>query len=100
AEAIGRNHVDFGPLAMESPRAVDAEKAVFAARQGKLAQDLEVIAQQEQQRRRELEEYRANEAKLKATLELFNREVELTREVFQERVEPGVEMRRGDRTVA
>jgi adhesin transport system membrane fusion protein len=59
-----------------------------------------VIAQQEQQRRRELEEFRANETKLKGTLDLLNREVELTRKLFKERVVPEIEMLRADRQAA
>jgi adhesin transport system membrane fusion protein len=100
AEALGRSQADFGSLATEFPRAVDAEKAVFNARVTKLAQDLDVIQQQEQQRSRELEEFRANETKLKGTLELFNREVELTRKLYRERVVPEIEMLRVDRQVA
>jgi adhesin transport system membrane fusion protein len=101
AEALGRNRVEFASeLLSEAPRSVDAEKAVFAARQTKLAQDLDVLVQQERQRQRELEEYRANEHKLASTLEFLSREVELTRRLFRDKVVPEIEMLRVDRQAA
>jgi len=98
AEAQGLDRPDFGE---ELPRiaktAVDAELSVFEARARKLAQDLDVLAQQETQRRRELEEFRASENKLSESLQLINREVELTRKLYQQRVIPEIEMIRLER---
>jgi membrane fusion protein, adhesin transport system len=101
AEAMGRARLDFtADLVADAPRSVDAEKAVFGARQTKLTQDLDVLVQQERQRQRELEEYRANEHKLASTLEFLSREVELTRRLFREKVVPEIEMLRVDRQAA
>src|SRR5438046_2396807 len=68
-EAQGRDRLVFADeLIKSAPRAVEAEKSVFDAHMRKLAQDIDVLVQQETQRRRELEEYRATEKKLTETL--------------------------------
>jgi len=101
SETLGRDRVEFDPnLIADAPRAVDAEKAVFAARATKLAQDLDVLVQQEHQRQRELEEFRANEEKIQRSLEFLTREVELTRKLYREKVVPEIEMLRVDRQAA
>jgi adhesin transport system membrane fusion protein len=98
AEAQGTSAPVFSPDLVESaPRAVDTERSVFEARARKLAQDVEVIVQQETQRRRELDEFRASEKKLADTMTYMNRELELTRKLFQQRVVPEIEMLRLDR---
>jgi adhesin transport system membrane fusion protein len=97
-EALGRDKVVFpDELIRDAPRSVDAERSLFEARVRKLAQDIDVVSQQEGQRRTELEEYRASEKRLVDTLELLNREVELTRKLFQQKVVPEIEMLRLDR---
>jgi len=87
------------PAALEqnNPRAVAAEKNVYDARVRKLAQDVDVIQQQEAQKRKEVDELRASEARFSDTLKLLSREVELTRNLFNQRVVPEIEMLRVDR---
>ncbi len=77
--------------------AVAAEKSLFDARARKLAQDIDVIAQQETQRRSELEEYKATADKLTETLKLLQREVDLTQKLYQQKVVPEIEMLRVQR---
>jgi adhesin transport system membrane fusion protein len=87
------------PAALEqnNPRAVASEKNVYDARAKKLAQDIDVIQQQEAQKRREIDELRASEGRFSDTLKLLSREVELTRNLFNQRVVPEIEMLRVDR---
>ena len=70
------------------------EKSLFDARQRKLAQDIDVISQQETQRRSELAEYKATSDKLTETLKLLQREVDLTQNLYQQRVVPEIEFLR------
>ncbi len=56
-----------------------------------------MVVQQETQRRRELDEYKATETKLTETLKLLQREVDLTRNLYQQKVVPEIEMLRVDR---
>lgn len=84
-------------LEQNNPRAVAAEKNVYDARARKLAQDIDVIQQQEAQKRKEVDELRASEARFSDTLKLLSREVELTRNLFNQRVVPEIEMLRVDR---
>lgn len=98
AEAAGKDKLVF-PVDLEeaAPKAVAAERSLFDARARKLAQDIDVVAQQEVQRRREYDEYKATETKLTETLKLLQREVDLTRNLFQQKVVPEIEMLRIDR---
>jgi adhesin transport system membrane fusion protein len=101
AEAQGRDKPNFGAdLLRDAPAAVATERSVFDAHMRKLAQDLDVIVQQVTQRRRELDEFRANEKKLGEGLALLNREVELTRRLYNQKVVPEIEMLRLDRQAA
>lgn len=77
-----------------------AEEGLFRARQLKLNQDIEVLSQQEQQKQRELEELKAQERRLSSSLALLEREVNLTRRLFRERVVPEIEMLRLERQSA
>ncbi|MFZ5734791.1 MAG: HlyD family type I secretion periplasmic adaptor subunit [Pseudomonadota bacterium] len=95
AEAAGATAVTF-PADLP-PAVIASERSVFDARARKLAQDIEVIVQQETQRRRELEEYKATEVKLSETLQLLSREVDLTRNLFRQKVVPEIEMLRVER---
>lgn len=98
AEASGATALVFSSeLAEVSPNIVAGEKSLFDQRARKLSQDIEVIAQQESQRRRELQEYKATEVKLMETLQLLNREVDLTRNLFRQKVVPEIEMLRVER---
>jgi len=98
AEAQGLDKFTLTAEQLEGDRrSVDAEKAVFDSHMRKLAQDIDVIGQQENQRRRELDEYEATERKLAETLKLLTREVELTRGLFRQRVVPEIEMLRVER---
>ena len=97
-EAAGKDKLVFpDELEKAAPKAVAAEKSLYDARARKLAQDIDVVAQQETQRRRELDEYSATEVKLTETLKLLQREVDLTRNLFQQKVVPEIEMLRVDR---
>ncbi len=97
-EAAGKDKLVFpDELDKAAPKAVAAERSLYDARARKLAQDIDVVAQQETQRRRELDEYRATEVKLTETLKLLQREVDLTRNLFQQKVVPEIEMLRVDR---
>jgi adhesin transport system membrane fusion protein len=81
AETLGSREVDFpADLHQLNPKAVATELATFEARLKKLSQDVDVLTQQE--------------AKLSETLPLVNREVELTRKLYEQRVVPEIEMLR------
>jgi len=84
AEAQAAKKLVFSPeLQRDAPRAVETEASVFATRARKLAEDLDVLAQQE--------------TRLTETLQLLNREVDLTRKLFQQKVVPEIEMIRIER---
>ncbi|HVV43506.1 MAG TPA: HlyD family type I secretion periplasmic adaptor subunit [Nitrobacter sp.] len=98
AEAAGKSAPVFPPeLEKVAPDAVAAEKSLFQARARKLAQDIDVIQQQETQRRSELAEYKATVVKLTDTLQLLQREVDLTQKLYQQRVVPEIELLRVQR---
>jgi adhesin transport system membrane fusion protein len=98
AEAADNDSLVFSKELIETaPKAVAAEKSLYDARARKLAQDIDVVAQQETQRRRELDEYRATEVKLTETLKFLQREVDLTRNLYQQKVVPEIEMLRIER---
>src|SRR4051812_19526696 len=61
-----------------APRAVETEKSVFETRTRKVAQDIDVLTQQE--------------SRLSENLKLLNREVELTRKLYAQKVVPEIEM--------
>jgi adhesin transport system membrane fusion protein len=84
-------------LIHENPRAVETEQAVFEAQLRKLAQDIEVIEKQATQKRQELAEFTASETKLTQTQLLMQREVALTRKLYEQRVVPEIEMLRLER---
>lgn len=97
AETQGRPLQFPAELEQTNPRAAAAERSVFEAHARKLAQDVDVIQQQEIQKRKEIEELRASETRFSETLKLLNREVELTRNLHNQRVVPEIEMLRVDR---
>jgi adhesin transport system membrane fusion protein len=98
AEAAGKQTLEFpSELEKASPKAVAAERSVFEARARKLAQDIDTIQQQEAQRRREFDEYKATETKLTETLKFLQREVELTKNLYKQKVVPEIEMLRLER---
>jgi adhesin transport system membrane fusion protein len=97
AETQGRSLQFPAELEQANPRAVAAERSVFEAHARKLAQDIDVIEQQESQKRKEIDELRASETRYSETLKLLNREVELTRNLHNQRVVPEIEMLRVDR---
>lgn len=81
AEAQGRSSVTFPDDI--APDNTAAELSVFEARSRRLAQDLDVLHQQE--------------VRLTETLTILNREVEITRRLFQQKVVPEIEMLRLER---
>ncbi|WP_315798698.1 HlyD family type I secretion periplasmic adaptor subunit [Bradyrhizobium sp. SZCCHNRI3043] len=98
AETEGRSPVEFPEeLVADAPRAVQTERAVFDAHARKLAQDIDVVQQQEQQKSKEIDELRATEKRFSETLALLNRELGLTRKLFDQKVVPEIEMLRADR---
>lgn len=98
AGAMGKTAIEFPEeLIKFSPRTVQAERAVFDAQARKLAQDIDVIAQQEMQKQKEIEELRASETRFAETLKLLAREVQLTRKLYEQKVVPEIEMLRADR---
>ena len=100
-ESAGKSTLEFSPeLVKAAPAAVAAEQSLFQARARKLAQDIDVIAQQATQRRSELEEYKATAVKLTNTLKLLQREADLTQKLYQQRVVPEIEMLRIQRQVS
>jgi membrane fusion protein, adhesin transport system len=98
AETKGLKSVVFSDdLIKANPRAVDAEKGVFDAHMRKIAQDIDVISQQENQKEKEIDELKASATRFSQTLDLLNRETELTRKLYQQKVVPEIEMLRADR---
>src|SRR4029078_8874438 len=65
-------------LAKVAPRTVETEKSVFESRARKLAQDIDVLGQQE--------------ARLTENLKFLNRELVLTRKVYAQQVVQEIEM--------
>jgi adhesin transport system membrane fusion protein len=98
AETLGQKSVVFpDELTKVAPRAVETERSVFDAHMRKIAQDIDVIAQQETQKQKEIEELRASETRFSETLTLLNRETALTRKLYEQKVVPEIEMLRADR---
>ncbi|ABD06948.1 Type I secretion membrane fusion protein, HlyD [Rhodopseudomonas palustris HaA2] len=98
AETEGRASVVFPAELMQvAPRAVEAERLVFEAHNRKLAQDIDVVQQQEIQKTKEIDELRASEKRFSETLTLLNREIALTRKLYDQKVVPEIEMLRADR---
>jgi membrane fusion protein, adhesin transport system len=84
AEAQGQRKPAFpADLLRDATRAVETESSVFETRARKLAEDINVLTQQE--------------TRLTETLQLLNREVELTRRLYQQKVVPEIEMIRLER---
>ena len=78
AEAQGQDSVTFPPdLVQIAPGPVSAEKSVFETHARKLAQDIDVLMQ--------------DQNRLSESLKLLDREVELTRPLFQQKVVPEIE---------
>ncbi|MBC7577448.1 HlyD family type I secretion periplasmic adaptor subunit [Tardiphaga sp.] len=98
AETFGKDIVEFpDELTRIAPRAVQTERSVFDAHARKLAQDIDVIAQQEWQKKKEIDELRASETRFAETLTLLTRETLLTRRLYEQKVVPEIEMLRADR---
>jgi membrane fusion protein, adhesin transport system len=84
AEAQGLAELKFlDELIRSAPRAVETERSVFETRTRKVAQDIDVLSQQQ--------------ARLSENLKLLNREVELTRRLHVQKVVPEIEMLRLER---
>jgi adhesin transport system membrane fusion protein len=87
AEVQERYRPEFVPeLVALAPQAVETERNVFDARQKKLLKDIEVLDQQR--------------VRLNESLELVNRQVELTRGLFVRKVVPEIEMLQLDQKAA
>jgi membrane fusion protein, adhesin transport system len=87
AEAKGQSKLEFSPeLRQVAPAAVATETSVFETRARKLAQDIDVLVQQE--------------TRLTENLKLLSREVELTRKLYAQKVVPEIEMLRLERQLS
>lgn len=86
AEVQGLDHVAFSEeLTQSAPRVAAIEKSVFETRARKLAQDIDVLAQQQ--------------TRLSESLRLLSKELELTRKLYAQKVVPEIEMLRLERQV-
>jgi adhesin transport system membrane fusion protein len=87
-EAEVQNHepVFAEELVKIAPNSVATERNLYDARQRKLAQDIDVLAQQQ--------------TRLSDTLKYLSREVELTRTLYSQKIIPEIEMLRLDRQAA
>ena len=84
AESHGLLELKFPEdLIQSAPRAVETERSVFETRARKVAQDIDVLMQQQ--------------ARLTENLKFLNREVELTRRLHAQKVVPEIEMLRLER---
>jgi adhesin transport system membrane fusion protein len=84
AEAGGFEAPQFPPeLRQSAPRAVQTEQSVFDTRMRKMTQDVDVVAQQEK--------------RLTESLKLLERELDLTRKLYAQKVVPEIEMLRLER---
>ncbi len=84
AEAQGRDRIEFAQeLRQSAPVAVATETSVFETRARKLAQDVDVLAQQQ--------------TRLEDSLKLLTRELTLTRRLYEQKVVPEIEMLRLER---
>jgi adhesin transport system membrane fusion protein len=87
AETQGRDQIAFPDgLAEKAPRAVSSERSVFETRARRLAQEIDVLSQQQ--------------TKITETLQLASRELELTRRLFNQKVVPEIELLRIERQVS
>ena len=87
AEAQGQSKVVFpAELSQFAPIAVAAETSVFETRSRKLAQDVDVLAQQEK--------------RLADTLNILNEELRLQRPLYQQKIIPEIEWLRSTRQAA
>ena len=84
AEVIGAEKPVFSEeLIKLAPQIVETEQNLFTARVKKVSQDIDVLAQQE--------------TRLAASLKLLSREVEITRNLYAQKVVPEIEMLRLER---
>jgi adhesin transport system membrane fusion protein len=87
AEVQGRETAAFpDDLVQAAPQAVASERSVFDARLGKLNQDIDVLAQAEK--------------RVTETLQFLERELELTKKLYTQKVVPEIEMLRLERQAA
>jgi adhesin transport system membrane fusion protein len=98
AEAEGREEV---LLPSDIPEHIaTAERSLFDARQRKLKQDIDVLSLQEDQKKREADEARAQHQRIADTLTFMERETDITRKLFKEKVVPEIELLRIERGLA
>ncbi len=95
AESSGAAIIDLKGLV--DGKAIAAEVSLFDARQKKLKQDIEVLAAQEDQKKRESEESTAQFQRLSDTIDLLRRETEITRRLYQTKLVPEIELLRAER---
>lgn len=95
AEATGAETMPYANTVPEiDPDAYRVESQLFRARRKKLQDDLAVLEQQSIQKEQEVLEFEARRGKLEESLEPLERELELTRELYDRKVVPEVEFLR------
>ncbi len=95
AEASGAAELpDHGDLMREAPRVYATESELFSARSAKHEDDLNILRQQKIQRQREFEELQARETRLANARVPLQRELELTRSMYESGVVPEIEFLR------
>lgn len=87
-------------LTTKYPAAVAGEKTFHEARVRKLQQDLEILDQQAQQKTQEKDELDAQARRLQTGKPMLDRELQITRKLYADRVVPEIEMLRLERQVA
>jgi adhesin transport system membrane fusion protein len=100
AEANGSDGLEFAAdLIKAAPDAVQAERQAFAARQEKNRNEVGILRRQLSQKEQERLEMIAQRDKLTASLELINRELDMTRKLAKNGAVPEIELIRLERQV-
>lgn len=101
AEANDSDRIADDPvLEAEAPEKRAAEEEVFLARRSRREQEVSILSEQLIQKEQELLELQARKAKLEATKEPLDREVDLTTKLTQRGVVPEIELLRLRREAA
>ena len=101
AEASASESLEFDPaLVASAPRAVQAERQAFTARQDRIRSESEILRRQLLQKEQERLEMAAQREKLAASLQLMNRELDLTKKMAKNGAVPEIELIRLQRQVA
>ncbi|MFK7765137.1 MAG: HlyD family type I secretion periplasmic adaptor subunit [Roseobacter sp.] len=95
AEAAFAEEIQFPPgLQTRSPLATAAEEQVFLSRRDQLAQELDVLDAQLDQRRSEIAEAQALRRRTRAIIAPLSAEIDLTQDMFERGLVPQIELLR------